>query len=439
MNNYLDQVRKQYEDYPYPKRDPQDEKLRLMPTTLDVINVLNHFGFNGRIPLRGNEKFRVLVAGGGTGDAIIFLATALENFNVELVYLDMSQSSINIAKQRAEVRNLNNITWIQNSILNIPELEIGNFDYINCSGVLHHLESPSDGLKALKSVLKPKGIIGLMVYGQYGRTGIYQMQELMRLINHGEENQQVEVENAKKIIYNLPQSNWYKESRDFIGKEQLEDIDIYDILLHKQDRAYTVPELYNWVEDECDLRLIEFVGKGKENYIAYNPLLYIQDYELQEKVLLQSHINQKAIAELMSGNMHKHVFYVTYKSNENTIATIDDEELVPFFNELDRGFSKMCSDHMKANLNKVVNINLAENYVISIQATKTVQQIFQYMNGKNSIKDIKKKIKVNDKEFRTTFEHIFYRFAQYNLLLLKSKNTPYIYTALELQAQTEFK
>ena len=48
-------------------------------------------------------------------------------------------------------------------------------------GVLHHLTDPPQGLAALKSILKDNGAIEIMLYGQYGRTSVSQMQELMRL------------------------------------------------------------------------------------------------------------------------------------------------------------------------------------------------------------------------------------------------------------------
>ena len=83
---------------------------------------------------------------------------------------------MDIAKQRASIRGLNNITWMHTSLLDLPSLDIGKFDYINCSGVLHHLESPQEGLAALNSVLKQDGAILIMVYAKYGRTAIYQIQ-----------------------------------------------------------------------------------------------------------------------------------------------------------------------------------------------------------------------------------------------------------------------
>ena len=135
-STYLEGVRDQYEDYPYPFRDPNAEKTELRPTVLELLDYLNFKCFRGEQNYSG---FRALVAGGGTGDAAIFLAEQLRDRDAEIFYLDISSASRKIAQERAQVRGLDNITWIQGSILDLPEMDIGRFDYINCCGVLHHL------------------------------------------------------------------------------------------------------------------------------------------------------------------------------------------------------------------------------------------------------------------------------------------------------------
>src|SRR5690348_2765115 len=84
--DYLPEVRAQYEDYPYPARDPADEKRRLIPPVIDCLDALNHYCFSGRKDFR--KDFRVLVAGGGTGDSVVFLAEQLRGTKAEIVYLD---------------------------------------------------------------------------------------------------------------------------------------------------------------------------------------------------------------------------------------------------------------------------------------------------------------------------------------------------------------
>ncbi len=98
--------------------------------------------------------------------------------------------------------------------------------------------------------------MGIMVYGQYGRTGIYQVQDLMRLINRGEEDPQACVENTKAAVKCLPPTNWFKKAEAQFPKWNENDIEVYDLFLHSQDRAYTVPQLYEWVEG-CGLRLVD--------------------------------------------------------------------------------------------------------------------------------------------------------------------------------------
>src|SRR5579862_8199573 len=136
-NRYLPEVREQYEEFPYPPRDPNDEKVRLLRPWLDDLAMINHYCFAGRQSFR--NRFRVCVAGGGTGDATIFLAEQLRRTDAEVVHLDLSQAAIDIARRRAQVAALNNISWVCGSLLDLPVLELGKFDYINCSGVLHHL------------------------------------------------------------------------------------------------------------------------------------------------------------------------------------------------------------------------------------------------------------------------------------------------------------
>ncbi|HEB87246.1 MAG TPA: class I SAM-dependent methyltransferase [Gammaproteobacteria bacterium] len=300
-DEYLASVREQYENFPYPKRPPEDEKRTLFVTTTEHIGNISHYCFGGKRDLR--DGARCLVAGGGTGDAALFLSEQLRNTNAEVVYVDLSRASMGIAHERAEVRGLTNITWLQRSLLELPDMDIGTFDYINCCGVLHHLDDPVKGLNALSSVLKEEGAMGIMVYAQYGRTAIYQMQELMRLINTGENNLQQCIDNTHLTIAELPEDNWYRrdEARWKGDLEELGDIEAYDLFLHSQDRAYTVPQVYNWL-DECHLNLVSFTGftGHKLKYIAGT---YVRNKKLQSLIDKTPIDQQQSIAELISGNI----------------------------------------------------------------------------------------------------------------------------------------
>src|SRR5260370_22610503 len=173
----LDDVRAQYEALPYPSRDPRDEAIRLITGTPSHILEINHYLFSGR--LNFNRPFRALVAGAGTGDACIMLAQQLADrpCPAEVVYLPLSSPSRQICEARAKARGLRNVQFLTGSLLDLPSMPIGEFDYIDCTGVLHHLPDPAAGMRALARVLEPDGGIGVLLHGEYGRSRGYPLQQ----------------------------------------------------------------------------------------------------------------------------------------------------------------------------------------------------------------------------------------------------------------------
>jgi len=165
-----------YVAYPYPARDPSDEKKRMIEGSPSRLAEVEHYLFQGRLP----SPFRVLVAGGGTGDGAIQFAhsMAFRGLNGEIVWFDLLPASHVVAEARAEVRSLTNIKFVQGSLLEATALVDGDFHYIDCCGVLHHVDESKAGLRALKAVLKPNDGMGIMIYGALGRRGVYDMQEM---------------------------------------------------------------------------------------------------------------------------------------------------------------------------------------------------------------------------------------------------------------------
>jgi len=433
-SNYLKDVRLQYEEYPYPERDPNNEKNYLISYENQTPELINHFCFNGLMPLslKGQgDIFRILIAGGGTGDAAIYYAEILSNMNVEVTYLDMSKSSTKIAKQRAKIRQLKNLKWIHDSILELPTMNLEKFNYIDCSGVLHHLVSPKDGLNALKSVLHDDGALNIMVYAQYGRTSIYQMQNLMRMINSTENNLQIEVDNTKSIISSLPNTNLFYKDKELFTNDINNDIGIYDLLLHTQDRAYTIPQLYNWVEEECNLNIIEFGGTGIESKMGYNPKIYIKDTNLLEKIMQKPLIEQKAIAELLSSTIKKHTFFVT-KHKEDTIASYKNEDLVPYLHGINTT-GKEVADVIKSQPGMTITFTIDIQGSVGFIPMKSTENIFRLMDGKRSIKEIFEKIDIPNEELSLEFESLYLTLFDLNIILLKSKKFPIIKTVKDAQ------
>lgn len=60
-DNYLPQVRSQYEALPYPPCNPEDERQRLMRTWLEDLSMVNHYCFSEKQSFQNN--FRALAFG----------------------------------------------------------------------------------------------------------------------------------------------------------------------------------------------------------------------------------------------------------------------------------------------------------------------------------------------------------------------------------------
>ena len=329
--NYLPKVKSQYESLPYPPCNPEDDRKRLMLTWLEDLPMINHYCFAGKQSFTHN--FRALVAGGGTGDATIFLAEQLRATNAEIVHLDMSHASIVLAQQRAKIRGLSNITWVHYSLLSLPALGLGKFDYINCSGVLHHLADPDLGLRVLRSALKPDGAMGLMLYATTGRAGVYQMQALMRLVNHAQNGHEVaeqrKIANTRDLLGSLPPSNWFLRGEDLHHDHKLGDAGIYDLLLHSQDRSYSVGELFDWLGTQHGMHLsFSDVQRGRSPYLPH--MVLGRKPPAMTASLRQLPLRQQyEMAELMIGNIITHSLYLT--QNASCTAPYGDAAYIPFF------------------------------------------------------------------------------------------------------------
>ena len=316
-----DRVRDQYEAYPYPSRDPADEAKRLVVGSPSNLMELNHYLFAGQRDFR--QPFRALVAGGGTGDATIMLAQQLADVGGagEVVYLDLSASSRAIAEARAAARGLTNIRFVTGSLLAAGALDLGLFDYIDCCGVLHHLEDPPAGLAALAALLKEDGGMGLMVYGTYGRDGVYPLQAMLRRLA-GDRSLAERIALTRRLLNSLPATNLFARNpvlRDHSGS----DAELVDLLLHSQDRAYLVEEVAELVA-ACGLRLVTFIEP-----VRYDPATYLKDSVLLRDLSALTGLERAAFAEQLAGNLKTHVFYVSKRRQEDTVADPSSREAIP--------------------------------------------------------------------------------------------------------------
>ncbi len=319
-----DTLRQHYEAFPYPSRDPEEERKRLITGTPSAVLQIQHYIFGGKLPER---PLRFLAAGGGTGDAALMMAQQAVDLGLkaEVLHLDLSAASQEIARKRAEIRGLTNIRFVQDTLLNAAHY--GPFDYIDCCGVLHHLDSPPAGLAALKAALTPEGGMGLMLYAPLGRTGVYPMQAALRRITTADMDGQTKVRLARKLIAELPASNWLKRN-PLITDHTGSDAGVYDLLLHSQDRAYSVMEVVEFVQGG-GLDIISFVEK-----MRYDPLTFLTSPDLVSH-LPEDRYQRAALAEEIGGMLLKHVFYITFKERAASAEAQNSPDMIPIYSGFD--------------------------------------------------------------------------------------------------------
>jgi SAM-dependent methyltransferase len=286
-------VKDQYEAYPYPERDPADEAKRLISGSPSHPLEIDHFLFGGRRDWA--QGTRILVAGGGTGDALIQLAQVLTHAGrpYEITYIDLSTASRKIAEARARVRGLTGITFITGSLLDAADH--GPFDYIDCCGVLHHLPDPQAGFDALAAALAPDGGLGCMVYAPYGRTGVYPLQDAFKSLFKGL-HPEAQLEAAKAVYASLPDAHPFKRNPHLVDHEA-SDAGFFDLLLHSQDRPFTIDALHACLSNA-----------GLEMTGVPQPVLYdLSRFVAPPEGL--SPVERMALAEKLDGTIKLHICY----------------------------------------------------------------------------------------------------------------------------------
>jgi SAM-dependent methyltransferase len=233
-----EEVRDFYDRYPYPPPVDSLEKYQRQWQDRERRRADYHLFWPTR-PFREDQA--ILIAGCGTSQAA---KHALRWPAAQVTGIDCSTTSVRCTEELREKYNLENllVRWL--SVERVSDLGM-SFDQIVCTGVLHHLADPDAGLSALRSVLKPDGAMHLMVYAPYGRTGIYMLQEFCRRIGiHATDAEIQDLVGALSVLPpGHPLESLLSQAPDFRHEAALADA-----LLHPQDRAYSVPQLFHFIE-----------------------------------------------------------------------------------------------------------------------------------------------------------------------------------------------
>jgi SAM-dependent methyltransferase len=238
----------------------------------------------------------ILVAGCGTSQAA---RHALMEPEARVTAIDVSETSLRHTRDLQRKHDIGNLQLHRLAIERTAELG-ETFDQIVCTGVLHHLSDPDIGLRALRDVLARDGAMHTMVYAPFGRAGITMMQDYCRLLGIGVEEDELRQlgETVQALPVDHPIAGVVKRAKDFAQPDALADA-----LLNPQERAYSVPQLYDWL-DRCGLKF----GRWYEQ-AAYLPQCgAMEDAPHGARLSALPPRAQHAAIELLRGTMDRHSF-----------------------------------------------------------------------------------------------------------------------------------
>ena len=399
----------QYEAYPYPHRDPRDEAKRLIVGSPGHLHEIDHWVFGATRP--SGLPLNALIAGGGSGDATIMLAAqmARDGRPGTVTWLDRSAAALKIARARAAARGLTNIVWEQRSLLDLPGSGLGPFDYIDCCGVLHHLPDPAAGVRALESVLAPGGGMGLMVYAPHGRTGVYMIQDGLRLLAPPDQDPAARLDVARRVMKHLPDTAWLRANRSVSDHMAGGDAGLYDLLLNPRDQAYTVPAV---------TALLAGAGLSVACWvepIRYDPAVLLPDPKLRARIAALTPTDRAALAEALAGNIAAHIVYCTRTPEPPVRADPCHPDSVPLCREIS---GEDLAKGIQANNTLFVGLDTLR---VPVPVPPLAGPILRLVDGKRTVAEIGAAMAARGTKpaaFDTAWRALFPALERINRLLL---------------------
>ena len=301
MNSDISQaVRQLYDTYPFPPEPLLDEP---PPGYNWRWNWLTAHSFcTGMKPSR--QDVRILDAGCGTGVGTEYLVHL--NPQARVTGIDLSPGALEVARERCQRSGADRVEFQNLSIYDADRLD-GEFDLINCVGVLHHLPDPIRGIQALAPKLAPGGFFHIFVYAELGRREIQLMQQAIALLQGDEkEDYEAGVRLGRKMFAALPEDNRIvREDKRRWALENHRDANFADMYLHPQEVDYNIDTLFELI----DASGLEFIGFSNPRYWQLDRLLG-KDNELIERAKHLSDRQYYRLVELLDPELTHYEFFL---------------------------------------------------------------------------------------------------------------------------------
>ncbi len=238
-------VKCQYEESPYPRWRYGSHQTNQKISLIQAINTeINPNYIRQSID---NNQLKVLIAGCGTGNQIL---QTQRYKNAQITAIDLSLSSLSYAQRKINELKIDNVELIQMDILEVSLLE-EQFDIIECGGVLHHMNDPSQGLKTLLSSLKDNGFLKLGLYSELARQDIVKARNYISSKKLQTNDENIRNFRQKIISGELSELKSFKSIRDFYSLSEFRDL-----CFHAAEHRFTI----NQLQETLKSNELEFLG-----------------------------------------------------------------------------------------------------------------------------------------------------------------------------------
>jgi 2-polyprenyl-3-methyl-5-hydroxy-6-metoxy-1,4-benzoquinol methylase/tetratricopeptide (TPR) repeat protein len=226
-------VRQQYEENPYPRW--------VTPGPPGPPLVLDE-----RQP---QTNVDVLIAGCGTGLSTIEFARQTPRARITAV--DLSVASLSYAQRMAQKFGVKNVTFGQADILKLGSSGRA-FDYIDASGVLHHLADPWAGWRVLLALLRSEGVMQVGLYSALARRNVNAARAL--IAERGYRPMPDDIRRFREEVMSAKDGSVLKSMvqwNDFFAMNECRDL-----AFHVQEHQISLPEIKTFLAAEH----MQFVG-----------------------------------------------------------------------------------------------------------------------------------------------------------------------------------
>jgi|TARA_B110000967_G_C18819611_1_gene527964 ubiquinone/menaquinone biosynthesis C-methylase UbiE len=237
-----------YKDAPFPNYNDFQSKSDL----LQIINS-NPFVKDLKDKIGFNKKF--IEVGSGTSQLSLALASGTNN---EIVALDPTLESLKLGAEFAAQNNINNVKFLNADIFNNP-IKNDYFDFVWCSGVLHHTQNSEEGFNIIYNWLKPGGTIIIGLYNSYGRLRTNIRQFIYKTLGKGNLSRNLILKldpYLRQVMSDAKREAWIRDQYE-----------------HPVERSHTLGEVLKWFKNKD----VNFIGSIPSPTLetSYQPIDYM--------------------------------------------------------------------------------------------------------------------------------------------------------------------